>query len=371
MLHHETLEKEEATRLVTIANLVNGQLAARGIDATTASVRDWLWDLDLSILYPEFGLSSADSLVATDCPGVNSLELLRFFDRIIVRVDPVASLEDFKKVYFMSPSKMASLIEAGYFLPLRTAHFRKYSKLYDPIFNTGHVPQNSRLLFIVNVLRSRGVVSESPVYEIHERTIRAGKRWGEVDLKKRFLGNIKRLHSFGFEEIASDLLEIEYFETADTLAFNLANLLCRPFTDAVRRFSCESGTRLATLRERLTEHQRPIDSNDVSPDLVFKLDGPRFEVEDLQRLITGEVDQLEARGRLEVAGQKLWDLLNALILPLDARLKVRSTLARGSVEDAAGRAVDYRGRQAIQRLLLENGKTLRSWPVQNRGTGFW
>ena len=66
---------------------------------------------------------------------------------------------------------------------------------------------------------------------------------------------------FGYEKIAEELLASPSFATAESLAFNLANYLCRPYTDALGRFSCESGRRLTQLRERLKSHYQPMDPN--------------------------------------------------------------------------------------------------------------
>lgn len=357
--HFVLMQEEEVARITAIANLVSHRLHDLGVNPIEESAERWLPRLDLTVLYPEYGLTEADRLVATDCPGVNSVELLRFFDRVIVRLDPLDTEDEFRKVYFMSPRQMAGLIRRGLFLPLRMANPETYPAFFDPVLNETHVPQNSRLLTIVSIMRSGGDFSRSPVHDIERRTREtAGRRWGNPDVYSAgFTANIKRLHCFGHEEIATRLLEVEHFHTALTLASHLANHLCRPYTDALRRFTCESGTRLTAVRERLAGHARPIRFDDSdSPDLVLKTEGGRqMTKEELERLMRGELKEwrTELTGRFEIAGQDLWDLLNALVLPLEGGLKVRTSLLRGSAEDAASRAVEYRDRREIQRLLLE------------------
>ena len=87
MLDKIAIDEEEIQRLTPIVNLILRRLQDR---AVTAKPIDWLSEIDLSLIYPEFGITAGDS-VGTDCSGVNSIELLRFFDKVIIRLDPVSS----------------------------------------------------------------------------------------------------------------------------------------------------------------------------------------------------------------------------------------------------------------------------------------
>jgi hypothetical protein len=58
-----------------------------------------------SFIYPESGLTDGDMIIA-HCAGINSIELLRFFDKVMVRLDPCDSEEEFGRVYFMAPRQI-------------------------------------------------------------------------------------------------------------------------------------------------------------------------------------------------------------------------------------------------------------------------
>lgn len=345
------MEDEEAKRLTPIANLFKQQLRSLGVDPRDTRPDEWLSRIDLTLLYPEFGVPTATTLMGTDCPRVNPIELLRFFSKVIIRLDPCDSEEEFRRLYFMKPRQLARLVHDGQFVVLRTARATEYQSFVDPIFELKHAPQNSRLLTIVSLLRSGGDLARSPVHLMEARLEALARgRWREHDVYASFSGNVKRLCAFGYDAITEALLNLETFATATTLAFHLNNLLCRRYTDAVGHFSCESGSRVADLRERMKSHALGIDLGEGSPDFF------------LREITGGQASSMELKPgttwigstyRVELVGKELWELLNALILPMSTGITVRSAGTMGSPERRVGQILSDRHRDAVARYLWE------------------
>ena len=208
--------------------------------------------------------------------------------------------------------------------------------------------------------------AQSPFDErLDARAREAGRRhWPDAPLEESFLGNVKRLHTFGYEKIAEELLASPSFATAESLAFNLANYLCRPYTDALGRFSCESGRRLTQLRERLKSHYQPIDPNlghsDFFLDKIADGDPP---ITDASKLEPG-MTFVGPTFKVQLAAAELWELLNGLILPMRTGISIHSRRIIGDPLAAAEQVLSYPHRRESNRYFQEIADLMQTGDLQ-------
>jgi len=322
----------------------------------------WFKGSDLTAFYPELGLRG-DELVATDCVGVPAVELLRFFDHVVVRLDAVPSEEIFQRLYFSSVVEMRSHVSTGRIFLLRTSEYDDYPAWYAPLFDGESLPQNNRPVIFADMVRGsllRQRRDERAFFLTDAAAERYGRDWrlNEPDLHV-FRSNIRRLAVFGFSHLVDDLL-MTPAPYALLIAYVANNILVRPFSDSAGGVTFTSSRDIDLVRSRSataidlfgTITPAGISTPQLHPDLLVRRQrsgvSEYFHLNDMPAIrLPGE------RLELFVPGLDIWNFLRASVQPLASGLEVTAIIGDRHPDETIERVMKMPGRREAQWYIRE------------------